>query len=672
MPKLGYRKIAALLGLTVFLNLFLFHSIGIPVFILVTLGIWLFLLAIFINHGSWPKFKYLSLAASALLITNSLILLNRDYWLAYVLIIISLLTTLGFTTYLFASGLTFFRSIYEMLVSPLLLGLTYFFASLRLLFFTVLEAPALLKTKHLPYRTWISIGIGLMIGLPIIVVLIVLLSRADPIFNHFIQQVFNISLLQRLFFTLFILSVFSPLIILKRQTKIYSPIPQIESLALIHEFTVVMGLVALTLGSFLVVQAPYVFVNVPFETSLSQFGLNTYSEYVRRGFSELLLVGAIIYILVWVGLLMLRGQTAKRKQYLRYTQMFVFAEFAIFIISLFRRIWLYQAYHGLSLIRIYGGIFLLWLSCITLILVLRHFVKRKWVMAEVGITVIFVILTGLFNAEDFIARVHPPTVNKRIDYIYLSRMSADGYMGWKMAFDQAEKVLLQSGYLDKPLLDREDRREIAYSGRALAYLTFKYHNLIHKYASVEEWRRYNETIYSYLKSVLQKESDYLIYEPRVNNKYQIPYITGTLVTNPALIEKELKLLDERLNKLNQPQTYKKREINISFGILYNPTYFQNKPCDNQNIGVYCQYSIFWLDGETSTWDTFEPGTLDYTFAWNGSEFSAYEKMKQEMPIEKLLQMQQAYYSLYYKINGQPEAERDYDIDVSFNTPLLGD
>ncbi|OGG18974.1 hypothetical protein A2721_02435 [Candidatus Gottesmanbacteria bacterium RIFCSPHIGHO2_01_FULL_47_48] len=162
----------------------------------------------------------------------------------------------------------------------------------------------------------------------------------------------------------------------------------------------------------------------------------------------------------------------------------------MFILSIFRRIYLYQQFHGWSLARIYGGIFLLWVLGMVGILVWRHFLrlrsgqvqKKSLLLAEVLLTLGIIIFVGLFNAENFIVSTHPPTVNKRVDYVYLSRMSTDGYEGWKRAYAHAKMVL--DSRSDRNFFDSEERREIAYAGMVIQNLLVNSYELAADYGGL--------------------------------------------------------------------------------------------------------------------------------------------------------------------------------------------
>ena len=226
----------------------------------------------------------------------------------------------------------------------------------------------------------------------------------------------------------------------------------------LREFVVVMTLVSCIMAAFLIVQWQYIFVSVPAETDLSRFGVQTYSEYVTKGFIELLQVAVLLYSLLWAGLLLLRRNNFNH-MFLKMMQYVVVGEFVLFAASVLRRVHLYQAYHGLTLIRVYGALFLLWLLVMIVTLAARHMTRRPVVQYEIIFTLIILVFIGLHNTEAFIATSSPPTVNDRVDYIYLSRLSADGVVGWKQAYNHAKEVLANPQFNSGKVIGQEDRRE---------------------------------------------------------------------------------------------------------------------------------------------------------------------------------------------------------------------
>jgi len=61
-------------------------------------------------------------------------------------------------------------------------------------------------------------------------------------------------------------------------------------------------------------------------------------------------------------------------------------------------------------------------------------------------------------------------------------------------------------------------------------------------------------------------------------------------------------------------------------------------------------------------------SLDNFYSWNYSKNLAYKNLKEKVNYYTLLQFQTKYFNLYRRILNQ--SERDYDMDVSLDSPLL--
>ena len=154
----------------------------------------------------------------------------------------------------------------------------------------------------------------------------------------------------------------------------------------------IIVMVTVVLGLFLTVQWPYVFVNVAKETDLSQFGVATYSEYVTRGFGELIAVVGLLWVVSWMAILTYKYTSPGMQKALQILHTILGLELVLFIVSIFRRVWLYQQYHGQTLSRIYGLAFLIWLSGMLVSQALRYVRRSGLVTLEIAwsLLVIFV------------------------------------------------------------------------------------------------------------------------------------------------------------------------------------------------------------------------------------------------------------------------------------------
>lgn len=472
-----WRKSLGISVFVLYLNLFLFHKGGSVSYILQIFGGLGFLVYIFgFSGGKKPEWKLIT-GFTIFEILGSLVLLIRANSLVNTIYFLTNFALLGYLTYLFSTEIPFFRSLLELLLSPIYLFKSYVKCGSQLAAAVLSgEIPPAGKSANRLNKKLSDMKpviLGFVIAVPVIFILVTLLRLADPIYASYVNRLLDFigrlfrgdlwnMLYQRGIFSFIFLIILSPFLLLGRKSEFRPPISLPKPDFLVTEMTVVMSLVAFILGSFLVIQWPYIFVKVAVETSLSKYGVATYSEYVKRGFWELLMVSIFVYGLVWIGLYVYRNRkTIKdkdignnggkltdkiflltnfiRNNNLLSMQVIVLAEFFLFILSIFRRIWLYQAYHGWSLGRLYGGILLVWITGLVLFVLLRHFMNKRFVVFESLFAIVILAFIGIFNAENFIVVNHPPTVNKRIDYIYLSRMSADGYEGWKRSFDYAKK-----------------------------------------------------------------------------------------------------------------------------------------------------------------------------------------------------------------------------------------
>lgn len=690
-----FKRLLLIAGFVLFSNLFFFHPVGSVAFCLFSGAFFILLWLLFSAYLPQKYRKVLLCAYIAVIGILEIITIARANPVPVLLSRMTIFFLLSLLVYTALNKILFVRSLLELAASLFITGGMYISSGLKGLLDVFTPDSSLWDSLTLrrfgQTRHFIPYIVGGAVGIPVVVFLVALLS-ADPIFSNYIGTIthfftrfftgaFWIGSLQRFILSGILFIFLFPLIYFSKNKEFSSPLSFIQKIPLSRPTIVVMIFVAIILGAFLLVAAPYVFVNVPFETDLSRFGVATYSEYVKRGFGEFVIVSLFVYILLWVGLIVERSSKEKTTL-LKWIQYIVVGEFFIFLISLFRRIYLYQQYHGWSLGRLYGGVLLTWVSGITVMLLLRHFKKGKFVVVEVLFTLAIIISIGFFNAENFIATVHPPTVNKRIDYIYLARSSVDGVEGWEMAYDHARSILLETQYDKNSIIGKESRREIAYAGLITHLLTNHYHELVEKYADTNLKMQYYQKI-------LQKEIE--TYAGREKEKKPQVVLekveriradgTGVNVTTyptPTIriyvAEFDYQQAIERKGAATAMlEKLQKRDVNIdeagSIFYLenwYHPIPFQTSSAPYQFIGIYTP-SYMGPPRDKSV----NRSWLDQLFSFNYSEQKAFETIIKEISLDDLFTMQYMYQSLHKRIAFQPENERDYEIDISLNSPFLG-
>ena len=655
-----FQRILSIFVFILFLNFFFFRQIGSTGFAFIAAGSFLFITKILKKEYDRNEI----LATSGLFISIvafSVGQIMRANPFINGILIVSLVFTILIQTYILSSGIPMVRSLLEFILAPLYIVLSYIQQAFKFLGIIIkgdykhLLPESSDDKKHPLIR---SIILGLFIGIFVIGILVSMLSSADPIFASFIEKTFSTgfikTLFQRVMYSALIGLLLAPFIILKRDSFFNSPVQLFKRWNFTHGMSVIMILVSIVMGMFLIIQWPYVFVSVPFETDLSKFGVATYSEYVRKGFIELLRIALFIYGLIWVGLIFLREHKKEGKSILPFIQSVVLVEFFIFLISIFRRVWLYQEYHGWSIIRVYGSFLLIWICGITLFLVLRHFWQKRWVVGEMAFTVIILAIVGAFNVEHFIVTNHPPTVNKRVDYVYLSRMSADGYEGWLQAYQNAQETVAM--YRSQgSMLTRDQRRDIAYAGYVTKELTEDYHRLIQEYGTQEEQKKYVSQLVAFHKkaaiNVAAKNT-----EKNMVDSYKYPVEEAVKVENRIKENKyDTETMFNSIQIYNNPDDFKYE--NKPYTMLLTHSFY--------SVGYYENFNQ-----KNRIYEHEEKSELDKLFILNVSRKNAYDRMSQEITFEGLLNLQKEYFLLEEKIRQQPDNERAYDMDISLNSPLL--
>lgn len=398
---------------------------------------------------------------------------------------INFLTALFFASaslYIFKLNYNFSFKISEYILAPLQLGIS----NLR----TFLNFLKIDTTRlDIKNQTTSSIIRGIAFTIPILFILFVLFSQADPIFNKYAVDIFDTIWERLIISALIFISLFITLI-----SKISDRSAIVEEKIInfshkIYELIIIAGSVSLLFVAFLVVQFRYLFSQVS-ESNLSSIGIQslTYSEYTNKGFFELLIAsivasGVIIYCLKFLHTL-----SGNRKLILQIFSTLLIVETGLLILSDFRRLDLYQAAHGLTRAREFGFLFLVWLTSILLFLLVTSLVKLKpkqFFYPSFLITLTTLISVNVFNLDGLIAEKYRPTVNNEIDYLYLTSISADAYPAWQDAISGAEKLIIE---IESTRNFREDNyRKLTYSRDSLQNIQ----NKIFYLRETDEWQAFN-------------------------------------------------------------------------------------------------------------------------------------------------------------------------------------
>lgn len=338
---------------------------------------------------------------------------------------------------------------------------------------------------------------GLVITVPVIAVLLFLLTQADPIFSKLTHNLLT-NIGERTVVSLIIFIGLMSFGLAKFLEKILDQKePTSVSIGKSHELTIIAGSVLSLFAVFIIVQFRYLFFAVA-EGELNQLGINslTYSEYVRKGFFELLIAstiasGVIIYVLKF-----LHHLKDSQKLLVQTLSAILTVETGLLLLSAVKRVALYADTHGLTRARVFGYIFLIWLSVLLAIFLIRIFkeMKREWFFATTLISVLIAfLLINLINIDGLIATKYKPTVNDEIDYFYLTSLSTDAAGSWKNAIEDSTRIINTLEKVDR--ISTEDNRKLYWTRVTLYRLNDHIGYLNNKYKVIKQWQSINLSEY---------------------------------------------------------------------------------------------------------------------------------------------------------------------------------
>jgi hypothetical protein len=276
------------------------------------------------------------------------------------------------------------------------------------------------------------------------------------------------------------------------------------------EIVVPVGLVAIMVGAFLGFQTKYLFAS---HQAFAAFP-ESYSEYVRKGFFELLIavtIGGILAYVVWHREV---GQAhEKLKMVARVLNGVWLVEIGLLLVSAYWRDQMYIQVYGFTRTRLIGEGFLVWLAGILLamlVTVMQRKLNEKILLGTVaGMTI---LVGGYFNGINMDMKIvsQEPKRFMETDYFYLANLSSDGVEGWEKVINGAKDAVgytSQSDQVDKNDYEVWKKRSTGVS-LALKTIKIKRDELVSRYKELGkiEWREFNWSDYQAYKHMTKKES----------------------------------------------------------------------------------------------------------------------------------------------------------------------
>lgn len=286
-------------------------------------------------------------------------------------------------------------------------------------------------------KTVVPVLRGLALAFPIVLILTILLSSADPIFNDQINNffaLFRVENLGEFLFRLVYIMVFGYLFAgtllhaihpRKEEPRPDPNDPQIVPFIGFTESLVVLLCVDLLFLLFVSIQFRYLFGG---QANITSTGY-TYSEYARRGFFELVTVAVISLLLYLAFAAATKIDTSNRKKAFTVLSVFLVAEVLTILASAWMRLSLYESAYGFTRLRTYTHIFIPWLAVLLVFTILLEALHRRgrFALFLLICSTGFVFSLGMINVDGLIVRqnIRQTMEGQELDFQYLNSLSTD-------------------------------------------------------------------------------------------------------------------------------------------------------------------------------------------------------------------------------------------------------
>lgn len=329
-------------------------------------------------------------------------------------------------------------------------GIHAAFGPLMLAFSTI-------QWKLIPRGRWtgqaIAIGRGLLITVPLLFLFGGLFMAADAVFEGIITDIFHIEV-DEIIVHLFLFGFWSWLAAgFLRQTLLEKePMdpalerPSFARLGVI-EVGIVMGMLDLLFLAFVLVQFRYFFGGAALvETSIGM----SYAEYARRGFFELVTVGALVLPMLLVIHWLFRAERVAHERLFRGMAAVMIVLLYVIMASAVQRMRLYQSEFGMTELRLYTTVFMGWLALVFAwfsATVLRG-QRDRFAFGALATGLVTIALLHALNPDAFIVQtnVGRKQAPQPFDREYVTTLSAD-----------AVPTLIAT----LPQMEQEDRCQVA-------------------------------------------------------------------------------------------------------------------------------------------------------------------------------------------------------------------
>ncbi len=298
------------------------------------------------------------------------------------------------------------------------------------------KTPPSLESSPRPsfWRRVLPVLRGVLIALPIVGVLGLLLSSADPVFGDWIKRILNLEKLPEYIFRLFYILIIGTFLVGVYLKALYpsreNPRPEpnqpwFKPFLGWTETGIILGAVDVLFIAFVIIQVRYLFGGT---ANISETGY-TYSEYARRGFGELVAV-AVLSLGLYLTLATIARRESRASR-IGFTAMAVIlmANVLVILASSLQRLMLYESAYGFSQLRTYTHVYIYWLAGLILVTIVLELLRRRgnFALAMLICVVGFGATLVLMNVDGLIANqnINRAIQGEELDAVYLKSLSSD-------------------------------------------------------------------------------------------------------------------------------------------------------------------------------------------------------------------------------------------------------
>jgi Domain of unknown function (DUF4173) len=260
-------------------------------------------------------------------------------------------------------------------------------------------------------RPALGVTRGVVLAVPLLLLFGGLFAAADAVLETLIVVLFGFDVVEffgHVFLTLFFAWIAAGLLwvtlLASKPESLAFPRPAALSLGK-GEVGVILGLLNTLFLVFVAVQVRYLFGGAESVVEAAGF---TYAEYARRGFFELVTVTALVLPVLLLVHWLLRAENRARARVFRALAGAMVALQFVIVASVLQRMYLYTQQFGLTELRLYTTIFMLWISVVFVWLVLTVLRGRRDRFAFGVLVTGFaaILLINALNPDALIARIN--------------------------------------------------------------------------------------------------------------------------------------------------------------------------------------------------------------------------------------------------------------------------